>query len=89
MTHNDKKHFLVAELADGRFVAASQESPYFCFRDVSEEAVLDKVKNALVFYAQSEGHGNGVRIKPVTRSITTLGTSKKVLLDDYMPKEAA
>lgn len=43
-------NFYVAELPDGKFVAASNCSPYFCFRADSEETLLAKVEAALTFY---------------------------------------
>ena len=55
MTEAIKKgHFFVADLPDGKFVAASNCAPYFCFRADSEEAVLAKVEAALTFYFNGE-----------------------------------
>lgn len=45
--------FCVGQLPDGRFVAASCESPYFCVRGDSEEAVVQKVTAGLEFYFNS------------------------------------
>jgi predicted RNase H-like HicB family nuclease len=47
-------HFYVADLPDGKVVAASNHAPYFCFRAETEEAVLAKVDAALVFYFSGE-----------------------------------
>ena len=47
-------HFYVADLPDGRVVAASNCSPFFCFRADSEEAALAKVAAAVEFYFSGE-----------------------------------
>ena len=40
----------LVKLEDGRYVAASQASPYFCFEAESEDAVKRKVDAAIAFY---------------------------------------
>lgn len=51
MTQVTKKgHFYVAELPGGKFIAASNSAPYFCFRADTEEAVFAKVDAALTYY---------------------------------------
>lgn len=79
----EKGNFYVAELPDGRFVAASNCSPYFCFRADSEEAVLAKVSEALAFF-----FGKQRVQRPMPRPTTTVHnwTNKRTLaLRDYAP----
>lgn len=71
-------HFYVGELPDGRFVAASSSSPYFCFRAETEEAVIEKARQAVTFFAHVQGLGSSVRIKSVTQTVTSLRPTKKV-----------
>jgi predicted RNase H-like HicB family nuclease len=78
MNVDSKGYFVVGELTDGRFAAASSSPPYFCFRADSEEAVIAKAQKALAFYAASIGVGNSVKIKSVTQTVTTLRPTKRI-----------
>lgn len=89
MSQNSKGKFAVAELTDGRFVAASCGSPYFCFRAETEKAVIEKVQRALTFYGKSEGIGAAVNIKSVTQTVTTLRPIKTVGFEEVAEVEAA
>lgn len=40
----------IAAREGGRYVAFTIESPYFCLEAEGKEAIIDKVKAALVFY---------------------------------------
>jgi predicted RNase H-like HicB family nuclease len=42
--------FCVGQLSDGRFVAASNTPPYFCFRADTEEQAIERAFKALEFY---------------------------------------
>lgn len=85
MTNNNKGHFYVGELPDGRFVAAATASPYFCFRAASEDEVLAKVKRGLAFFGETQGLGKGsINIKAVTQSVTTLRAPRKVSIQELM-----
>lgn len=44
----------LARLDNGRFVAASTTSPFFCFEADTEEAATQKVDQALAFYQQAK-----------------------------------
>lgn len=85
MTNINKGHFYVGELPDGRYVAASAASPYFCFRGASEEEVLAKVKRGFAFFGETQGLGKGnIHIKAVTQSVTTLRAPRKVSIQELM-----
>ena len=71
-------HFYVGELPDGRFVAASNQSPYFCFRGDTEEAVLQRVAKALSFFGEAQGVRKRVDIKSVSQTVTQLRPTRKV-----------
>ena len=89
MSTENEGHFYVGELTDGRFVAASSSSPYFCFRAASEEAVIKKAALALTFFGKSQGVGNAVKIKSVTQTVTTLRPTRRVSIDEAMRLQAA
>lgn len=84
MTDRTDGHFYVGELPDGRFVAASSSAPFFCFRAESEEAVLKKVKNALSFYRRTKGGKGEVRIKSVSRTVTTVQPTRRVSVNEVL-----
>lgn len=76
----------MAELPDGKFVAASNTAPYFCFRADSEEAVLAKVDAALTFYFEKD------RKAPMQRHATTTVhnwvNKRAVPFKEYVPEAA-
>lgn len=82
-------HFYLGELADGRFVAASSNSPFFCFRGDTEQAVLDKVGKALRFYASTKGRDADVRVKSVSQIITTVRPKRRVYVNEIVQRQVA
>lgn len=44
----------IGQTDDGRWVSASNESPYFCFFGETEEAVRAKTARAWKFYTESD-----------------------------------
>ncbi len=78
MSNETKGHFYVGELPDGRFVAASNASPYFCVRADSEGELIEKVRNAIGFYKEFKGNTGEVRIKSVSKTVTTLRPQRRV-----------
>lgn len=70
----------IAVKEDGRYVAATNESPYFCLEAESEEALIEKVKAALVFYSSTLGQE--VRSRTVVQSITQLVPSRVIESED-------
>ena len=70
--------FYIGELPDGRFVAASNHSPVFCFRADSEDAVLDKVKRHLGTWSRVKGQGGAIKIKSFSRTLTTLQPTRRL-----------
>ena len=89
MSQENKGNFFVGELEDGRFVAASSCSPYFCFRADTEEEVFAKVHRALTFYGESEGIGKKIKIKSVTQTVTRLQPTRRVAFDEVLQVVAA
>ena len=85
---HEKEHFYVAELPNGTFVAASNRAPYFCFRDVSEEAVFAKVDAALTFYYGKDRHRPAMQPRPTT-TVHNWVNKKAVPFKEYAPAEAA
>jgi len=55
---------------DGKFVAASTSSPYFCFVADTEDAVRERVDAAARFYRSAHGELQKNPIKSRTRSWT-------------------
>lgn len=43
---------IIAQLDNGRYVAASTHSPYFCIHGKSEQDALEKAKRALAVYIE-------------------------------------
>jgi predicted RNase H-like HicB family nuclease len=43
---------IIAQLDNGRYIAASTHSPYFCFHGTSEENALEKARRALAIYIE-------------------------------------
>lgn len=54
MAQNQTIHFGTTD--DGKHIACSSSSPYFCFIGATEAEVEDKARRALNFYHQSTGH---------------------------------
>lgn len=54
MTNIDDTYVLVGRNGHGSFVAATVQSPYFCFEGGSEKEVLDRASRALAFVAKTE-----------------------------------
>lgn len=78
-----KGHFYVGELPDGKFVAASNFAPYFCFRADSEDAVLAKVTAALTYYFDSV-QAPPVPIQRPTSQISHWKSRRAVPLEEYV-----
>lgn len=84
MTVKANGHFYVGELPDGRFVAASASSPYFCFRAESEQAVIRKVKNALSFYREQGGNQPNISVKSHSQTVTTVFPRRRVSIEEAL-----
>lgn len=82
MTNLDDGHFVVGQLPDGRFLAASTSAPFFCFRDESEQAVVAKVVRALTFYGNLDNRALKNLQRSVTQTITTLRPTRRVSFDE-------
>jgi hypothetical protein len=76
--------FFIGELDDGRFVAASNASPAFCFRGNSEDDVLNKVRKHLGAYLAFKGSGGQVKILSVTNNITTVQPTKSLSVQEVL-----
>jgi predicted RNase H-like HicB family nuclease len=46
--------FNLARRENGRYVAASTASPYFCFEADTEESVIQKAEAAIAFYGEAK-----------------------------------
>lgn len=83
MADRKPDHFFVGQLADGRFVAATASSPYFCFRADSEEAAIDRVREALTVYGEFRDLGTPTLVPPAhSSSLTTLNASRRVAFSE-------
>lgn len=63
-------HFFVERLKDGRYAAASVSAPYFCFRAASEEAVIARVRTALIEYGEFRNLGHPQIIEASAPEVT-------------------
>ena len=70
--------FYIGELPDGRFLAASNSAPAFCFRAASEEAVIEKVRKHLGAYFRFKGANPNIRITSPESTVTTLRPTKQL-----------
>lgn len=86
MTDKSHGHFYVGLLPDGRFVAASAGAPYFCFRGESEDAVLERVKQALTYYSDFIGKPSEIIITSRTQTVTRVQPTRKYNLRDFAPE---
>lgn len=78
----EKGHFYVGELPDGRFVAASNSSPFFCFRGESEDAVFAKVDAALTFYCNSASMAH-LEPRSATATVSAWKNQRAVPFKEY------
>ncbi|WP_338241547.1 hypothetical protein [Aurantiacibacter hainanensis] len=78
----EKGHFFVGELPDGKFVAASNSSPYFCFRAQSEDDVLAKVDAALTYYYSVCGEKPAMQ-KRATATVNNWKNKRAVPFKEY------
>ncbi len=49
---------------DGTYLAATNESPHFCFEGSSEQELLATVEQALTFYYQNRGRADPAPVAP-------------------------
>ena len=70
-----------AQTTDGRFLAATSCSPYFCFESPTLETLEQKVRNALAFYDANKANWvpSPVDEVSVTRFITQRVVSSEEL----------
>ncbi|HEY9092161.1 hypothetical protein [Parasphingorhabdus sp.] len=75
--------FCVGQTSDGRFVAATNTAPYFCFRADSEEEAVQKAERALEFYFcwedSHEIQRNKIIHKPATLNTWTKYSPRQVI----------
>jgi predicted RNase H-like HicB family nuclease len=77
----EKLKVVIGSTGDGKFVAASTQSPYFCFEGPTEEAVLDTVKRALAFYAKTTAERIAFKGNSSTTSVTTIRAPRVLQLE--------
>ena len=78
MTESSLKIY-VSTTPDGKFFAATNQSPYFCFEAESEEAVLEKAKNGLAFYVGARAEH---RASPTTEQTVTQFIPSRVVTSE-------
>lgn len=80
-----ERKFWICQTDDGTYLAASTESPRFCFAGASEEEAVDKAVGALDAYLSGE-------FKPIVReqrASKELYRPRPIRVQIYTPKELA
>lgn len=85
MTEVIERKFWICQTDDDTYLAASTESPRFCFEGASEEEVCDKATRALDAYLNGQ-------FTPVARRQSQskeLHKLRPIRVQTYTPKESA